>query len=110
MALPGTLTVEELFAPPQRARASISPDGTRIAYLAPWQGRLNVWAQGVGPRPRHTTSPLTRTAVEALRARGAEVEYVVFDDEGHMFVSPENVIAMFRAAERFLAQHLGARQ
>ncbi|MBB5159283.1 alpha/beta hydrolase family protein [Saccharopolyspora phatthalungensis] len=47
--------------------------------------------------------------VDALRARGVEVEYTVFDDEGHMFANPENLIAMFHAAERFLGRHLGGR-
>ncbi|MFC4563681.1 alpha/beta fold hydrolase [Nocardiopsis mangrovi] len=47
--------------------------------------------------------------VAALRERGVEVEYLVFDDEGHMFVNPENLIAMFSAAERFLAHHLEER-
>ncbi|MFD3525800.1 S9 family peptidase [Streptomyces sp. NPDC058653] len=37
------LTVEELFDPPERAGASISADGRRIAFLAPWRERLNVW-------------------------------------------------------------------
>ncbi|MFJ6852150.1 alpha/beta fold hydrolase [Streptomyces sp. NPDC091271] len=41
------LTVEEIFASPVRAGASISPDGTRIAYLAPWRDRLNVWVEGI---------------------------------------------------------------
>jgi dipeptidyl aminopeptidase/acylaminoacyl peptidase len=47
MALPEILTVEDLFNSPVRAGASISPDGTRIAYLAPWKDRLNVWVHGV---------------------------------------------------------------
>lgn len=47
--------------------------------------------------------------VEALRARGVEVEYMIKADEGHGFVNPENTIDMFRATERFLAQHLGGR-
>jgi dipeptidyl aminopeptidase/acylaminoacyl peptidase len=47
--------------------------------------------------------------VEALRARGVEVEYMVKDDEGHGFVNQENVIDMYRAVERFLAEHLGGR-
>jgi dipeptidyl aminopeptidase/acylaminoacyl peptidase len=47
--------------------------------------------------------------VEALRARGVEVEYMVKDDEGHGFVNDENVIDMYHAVERFLAQHLGGR-
>ncbi|WP_434587376.1 hypothetical protein [Streptomyces sp. A5-4] len=42
------LAVEELFASPVRIGASISPDGTRIAYLAPWRERLNVWVEGIG--------------------------------------------------------------
>ncbi|MEV3903762.1 S9 family peptidase [Mycobacterium sp. NPDC050551] len=47
MPLPPPITVEELFSPPVRARATISPDGTRIAYLAPWRNRLNVWVQRI---------------------------------------------------------------
>ncbi|MEV0227666.1 S9 family peptidase [Streptomyces sp. NPDC050704] len=41
------LAVEDFFGPPARTRASISPDGTRIAYLAPWRERLNVWVESV---------------------------------------------------------------
>jgi dipeptidyl aminopeptidase/acylaminoacyl peptidase len=48
--------------------------------------------------------------VEALRTRGVEVEYIVKGDEGHGFVNDENVIDMYRAVERFLAEHLGGRQ
>jgi dipeptidyl aminopeptidase/acylaminoacyl peptidase len=48
--------------------------------------------------------------VEALRARGVEVEYMVKDDEGHGFLDPENQIDLYRTAERFLARHLGGRQ
>ena len=40
--------------------------------------------------------------VEALRARGVEVEYMVKHDEGHGFVNPDNVIDMYRAVERSL--------
>ena len=47
--------------------------------------------------------------VEALRERGVEVEYMVKDDEGHGFVNEDNVIDMYHAVERFLAQHLGGR-
>ncbi|MFC9879775.1 alpha/beta fold hydrolase [Streptomyces libani] len=47
MALPELITIEELFGSPERTRASISPDGTRIAWLAPWKNRLNVWVSSV---------------------------------------------------------------
>nr|WP_199347874.1 S9 family peptidase [Mycobacteroides chelonae] len=43
--MPKLITVEEFFDPPVRASASISPDGTKIAYLAPRKNRLNVWVQ-----------------------------------------------------------------
>ncbi|MFF2852555.1 S9 family peptidase [Streptomyces sp. NPDC058001] len=45
--------------------------------------------------------------VEAVRARGVEVEYLVKADEGHRFQNPENLIDVYRAMERFLARHLG---
>lgn len=47
MSLPAPLSVEDLFAAPLRVGASLSPDGTRIAYLAPWKNRLNVWIESV---------------------------------------------------------------
>ncbi|RDI63363.1 S9 family peptidase [Nocardia pseudobrasiliensis] len=47
--------------------------------------------------------------VEALRARGVQVEYLLAPNEGHGFVNPENVIGMYRAVDRFLAEHLGGR-
>ncbi|MEQ3553871.1 S9 family peptidase [Pseudonocardia nematodicida] len=47
--------------------------------------------------------------VASLRERGVDVEYLVFDDEGHFIVNPENLVTMFRAADRFLAEHLGGR-
>lgn len=45
--------------------------------------------------------------VEALRARGVDVEYMVKDDEGHGFLNPDNVVDMYRVVDRFLAEHLG---
>lgn len=48
MALPELISVEDFFSPPERYLATISPDGNRIAYLAPWQNdRLNVWVQNI---------------------------------------------------------------
>jgi dipeptidyl aminopeptidase/acylaminoacyl peptidase len=44
--------------------------------------------------------------VEAVRANGVPVEYVVFDDEGHGFTKKKNRIAGYEAIRRFLDQHL----
>jgi dipeptidyl aminopeptidase/acylaminoacyl peptidase len=47
--------------------------------------------------------------VIALRDRNFAVEYLVAPDEGHGFARPVNEMAMFAAAEKFLAKHLGGR-
>jgi dipeptidyl aminopeptidase/acylaminoacyl peptidase len=40
------LPLEEFFSDPAFARPLISPDGERLAYLAPAHGRRNVWVRG----------------------------------------------------------------
>ncbi|MFF2852562.1 S9 family peptidase [Streptomyces sp. NPDC058001] len=47
MALPPYIPAETFFADPEFSGASISPDGTRLAYLAPMHGRTNVWVRGI---------------------------------------------------------------
>ncbi|SEC73534.1 Dipeptidyl aminopeptidase/acylaminoacyl peptidase [Rhizobiales bacterium GAS191] len=45
--------------------------------------------------------------VDALKANGIPVTYLLFPDEGHGFARPENSIAFYAVAEAFLARHLG---
>ncbi len=47
--------------------------------------------------------------VEAMRAKGLDVEYVVYDNEGHGFARPENRLDFYARAEKFLARILGGR-
>lgn len=47
--------------------------------------------------------------VVALRDRNYPVEYILAPDEGHGFARPVNNMAMYAAAEKFLAKHLGGR-
>lgn len=44
--------------------------------------------------------------VEAVRANGVPVEYVLFDDEGHGFRNRDNEIEGYRAIHLFLDEHL----
>ena len=44
--------------------------------------------------------------VEAARKNGVEVEYIVFEDEGHGFMKKENQIEGYRAIRLFLDRHL----
>ncbi|MFI5507950.1 S9 family peptidase [Mycobacterium sp. NPDC051804] len=66
MSKPELISVEDLFKSPVRAAAAISPDGTRVAYLAPWQDRMNIWvasadADEFGADARRVTADATRS-------------------------------------------------
>ena len=58
--------------------------------------------------PRVTRGEAEQIVI-ALRDRGFPVEYVLAPDEGHGFARPVNNMAMFMAAEKFLAKHLEGR-
>lgn len=61
-------------------------------------------AQGANdPRVKQAESD---QIVEALRARGVSVEYMVKDNEGHGFMNQENRFEFYEAMERFLEKHL----
>ncbi|WP_263359858.1 S9 family peptidase [Acidicapsa ligni] len=47
--------------------------------------------------------------VAALRKNGTEIEYLVFDNEGHGLADAENLQHFAEIAEVFLARHLGGR-
>ncbi len=48
--------------------------------------------------------------VQALRADGKQVAYMLKSNEGHGFRKKENALEMYRAIEQFLALHLGGRK
>jgi len=50
----------------------------------------------------------TDQMVEALRARGVPVTYVLFEDEGHGIVKLKNRIVAYEAIVQFLDKHIGA--
>jgi hypothetical protein len=74
---------EVLFGNLEKVAPRLSPDGERLAYLAPKDG--------------------------AIEEKGIDYEYLVFEDEGNGFARPENRLKFYAAAERFLAKHLGGR-
>jgi dipeptidyl aminopeptidase/acylaminoacyl peptidase len=64
-------------------------------------------AQGANdPRVKQAES---EQIVAALKANGIDHQYLLFPDEGHGFAKPENRLRFYRAAEAFLAAHLGGR-
>ena len=64
-------------------------------------------AQGANdPRVKQAES---EQIVAAMKEKGIDYEYMLFDDEGHGFAKPENRLRFYAAAEAFLAKHLGGR-
>jgi hypothetical protein len=45
---PSLIPVEHFFENPEKAGGQISPDGTKLSYLAPEENRLNVWVRTIG--------------------------------------------------------------
>lgn len=76
MSITSTMTIEDLLRSPERSGITISPDGTRLAYLSMWRGRLNVWVEEIDAdsAPRCVTADDSRSIVRYLWA----------DDSGHL--------------------------
>ena len=47
--------------------------------------------------------------VEAMKEKGIDYEYMVFDDEGHGFLNEDNRLKFYAAVEKFLSTHMGGR-
>lgn len=63
--LPPLIPREVLFGNPDRMSPKISPDGERLAYLAPDKGVLNVWVRTVG---QHDDRAVTKDRKRGIRA------------------------------------------
>ena len=64
-------------------------------------------AQGANdPRVKQNESD---QIVKAMQAKNLPVTYVLYADEGHGFVRPENRLSFYAIAEAFLAEHLGGK-
>ncbi len=73
--LPPLIPRDVLFGNPERAAPQLSPDGTRLSYLAPLDGVLNVW---VGDVDGSNARPVTQD-----RDRGVRV-YTWAHDNRHL--------------------------
>jgi dipeptidyl aminopeptidase/acylaminoacyl peptidase len=45
----------------------------------------------------------------AMKEKGLDVEYILYPDEGHGFVRPDNRLDFYSRIEQFLSKHLGGR-
>ena len=76
--LPRLIPRRVLFGNPHRADPQVSPDGTRLAFLAPLDGVLNVWT---GPLAGDAFVPITHDT-----DRGIRVYFWAHDGEHLMYL------------------------
>ncbi len=74
---------EVLFGNPDKALATLSPDGSRISYLAPVNGVLNVW---VGP----ADDPTAAQPVTADRDRGIRFYVWAYTNDHILYIQDKD--------------------
>ena len=95
MPIASLIPRDVLFGYPEKAAPSLSPDGTRIAFLAPHGGTLSVWVRTIGTDDeRVVASDPKRPIRNALWAPdGARVLYLQDaggDENFHLFAADPN--------------------
>ena len=73
---------EVLFGNPEKARPLLSPDGERLAYLAPRDGVLNVWVGPVGGDDFEPVTEDTRRGIRVYFWAEDNRHIVYLQDEG----------------------------
>ncbi|MBM3494217.1 MAG: S9 family peptidase [Armatimonadetes bacterium] len=76
--LPPPISREDIFGNPEKAMPQLSPDGARLAYIAPDEGVLNVWVRTVG---KEDDRPVTRD-----RRRGIRMYAWAFDNRRLLYL------------------------
>ena len=83
------LPLESFFRNPEKMGFQISPDGTRILYLAPWERRLNVHVQTIGEDSAvRVTSATERDIIACLWSGNDRIVYLQDkggDENYHLF-------------------------
>lgn len=91
-SLPPLLPRRLLFGNPERIAPQISPDGTRLAYLAPLDGVLNVYVRTVGQADDRALTHETKRPVRAFHwaENGRQILYPQDfdgDENFHLFLT-----------------------
>ena len=95
MALPDLIPRDVLFGYPERTAPSLSPDGTRIAYLAPSEGALAVWVRTIGKEDDRVVAadPARPIRTALWSPDGERVMYLqdaAGDENFHLFAADPN--------------------
>lgn len=85
------IPIEDLFADPARAQTRLSPDGRHLAWLAPLDGRMNVWVRALGgDEERPVTRDTARSISQYAWSRDGRILHLqdtAGDELTHLYVT-----------------------
>ncbi len=100
----GSAFIYKKFGDPKNpADAAYQHDRSPLNFLDKVQRPLLVVQ---GDRDARVKKDQSDRAVESLRARGVQVDYLVLKDEGHGFSKTESIVTTYGAVDRFLDRYL----
>ena len=75
--LPRIIPMKDFFRNPESARFGLSPDGSHLAFLKPWENRLNVHVQKIGEEEAtRITGATERDIADYFWANNNRIAYV----------------------------------
>ena len=91
--MPPLIPRELVFGNPEKVSPDLSPDGQRLAYIAPDQGVLNVWVKTVGKNDDQVITKDRRRGIHAYfwAPNGQQIVYVQDkdgDENWHVYAVP----------------------
>jgi len=88
--LPPLIPVEDFFRNPEVARFVLSPDGTKLAFLRPWERRLNIYVRDLESGEERRLTSVTDRDLSGFFWKGSD--RIVFsrdaggDENFHLFL------------------------
>jgi dipeptidyl aminopeptidase/acylaminoacyl peptidase len=81
--LPPLIPRDTLFGNPEKTNPKISPDGKKLAYLAPNNGVLNIWVRSVSQSDDHVITGSAKRPIRQFFWQG-DSEYIIYlqDQDG----------------------------
>jgi dipeptidyl aminopeptidase/acylaminoacyl peptidase len=90
--LPPLIPAEDFFRNPETVSYRISPDGSKLAYLKPWENRLNIYVRDIDGGVERRVTSATERGVSGFFWKGSD--RIAFsqdkggDENYHLFLAP----------------------
>ena len=93
-ALPPLIPMEEFFKNAESAAFSISPDGTRLAFVRPWERRMNVYIREIATGNEKRITSATERDIAGFFWKGSDKIVYAQDSGGdenfHIYITDIN--------------------